>query len=304
MPVPTSAPNGEQRRHLLRDAQGRLIGPAEMRRVPVTAIKVDHAYQRDVVSQWVHEHLPFDEEQAGAVVLSARAGGPYCIDGNHRVELARASGVALVNALVIDGLTQEAEARLFTRYQRERRNLTAHALYRADLVAGDPDTLVIVRIVHVAGFQITKGTVRWTAGTDHISAIDALRWIHRYGGEDLLARVLQTVRRLWFTEEKSASGQILKALALVFTSASDDPAFKVDIFERMLRENAPLKLIRLSESVAKRRNTATTGAANIAEAMVEQYNRRLAKGTPPLKLRIGGRQRPRPARAPAPAAEA
>lgn len=268
---------------------GKTIAKAELRPVPVEVIKLDSHYQRDTSQHWVDEHRPFDSQQSGAIVLSSRAGGPYCIDGGHRLALARADGVSHINAFVIDGLTQAEEARLFTRYQRERRNLTSFALFRADCVAGDPQTLALVRVVHSAGFTLER-----KGGPHNITAIDSLRYIQRLGGDELLGRTLDAIKGVWLGEDKALSGQILKGVAIFLRSAGQQPTFRRERFERVMNNLAPSKVIRLAMGIANKRSAANVGPANVAEALHENYNKTLTKGELPLgPLTIGDRRRPR-----------
>lgn len=269
---------------------GKVIGKAELRVVPIHVIKIDSRYQRDTNQHWVAEHLPFDPRQAGAVVLSSRQGGPYCIDGGHRIALAKADGVHSINAFVIDGLTQADEARLFARYQRERRNLTSFALFRADVVSGDPDTAALVRVVHAAGFTLER-----KGGPNNITAIDSLRYIQRYGGEDLLSRTLDVVRTFWLTEEKALSGQILKGVAIFLHSAGQQPSFRRERFERVMTALAPVKVLRLAMGIADKRKAANVGSGDVAEALHTHYNKTLTKEELPLPpLTIGAKRRPGP----------
>lgn len=288
MTMPTTG-DTRPRRYTMRDQKGNPVGTgAELRAVPVYAIKIDSAYQRDVKAAWVHAHMPFDPKTAGALILSSRAGGPYCIDGQHRLALARESGTDKVHALVIDGLTQADEARLFVIYQRSRTNLTSHALFRAELNAGDPETTAMVRIVNNAGFHLAK-----KSGPLNITAIDAVRWVMRYGGDDLLARTLDLIRRLWFEEEKALSGQIIKGIALFLSSAGEQPTFSRERLERVMKANGPLRIMRIAQAIAEKRKAATSSPANIAEALQAEYNKLVTKGEEPLEpLRIGEKRRP------------
>lgn len=277
------------RRYVVRQ-DGKVIGTGTLNRIAVHTIKIDSAYQREVSPEWVHRHLPFDAKQAGAIVLSGRAGGPYCIDGGHRLALAKESGEQTINAFVIEGLTQRDEARLFTRYQRERRNLTSYALFRADKVAGDEDTMAMDRIVRTAGFQLGKSA----ASGSTITAIDAVRYIQRTGGDELLAETLRTVKRFWIGEEKALSGQVLKGIALFLQSSGSSPNFRQAVFERYLTKTAPVKLLRESQAVSVRRSGApAVTAANVAEAILEGFNKLVKDDAAKLPaLTIGRRARP------------
>ena len=278
------------KRYTVRTADGTVIGKAELRSVHVDTIRIDHAYQRDTSSSWVEDHRPFDARQAGAIVLSGRAGGPYCIDGGHRLALAKADGVATINAFVIDGLNQGDEARLFTRYQRERRNLTSYALFRADLVALDPDTMAMDRVVRANGYMLGKSPT--TPRT--ITAIDSIRYVQRVGGEDLLNRTLRLVGQFWIGEEKALSGQVLKGMAIFLQSAGEQSSFRQAVLEKFMDKIPPVKLLRLSLSVSHKRGAAPAATpANVAEAIHEEYNKLVRDEAEKLRpLTIGNRARP------------
>lgn len=268
---------------------GKDIGHAELRQVPVEAIKIDHDYQRGTNSKWVSEHMPFNDQQAGALVLSDRMGGPYCIDGGHRLELARASGVHKVNCFVIEGLSKQTEARLFTYYQRERRNLNSHDLFRADVASGDDDTLAMVRIVTNAGFRLVdkKG-----AGPNNITAIDACRYIQRYGGDDLLARTLDTVKQFWLGYDKALSGQVLKGIAVFLHSAGEQALFRRETFAKVMQEHVPVRILGLAQENATKRVSSSTSAGDVAEAIWFKYNQKAAKEMRLSALTISGKRRP------------
>lgn len=278
------------RRYTVRTADGIVIGKAIMAAIPVGSIKIDHAYQRDTSSSWVEDHRPFDAQQAGAIVLSARAGGPYCVDGGHRVALANADGIPTINSFLVEGLSQADEARLFTRYQRERRNLTSYALFRADLVAHDPDTMAMDRVVRANGYMLGK-----TASTPRtITAIDSIRYIQKVGGEDLLHRTLRLVGQFWIGEEKALSGQVLKGMALFLQSAGEQSSFSQPTLDKVMNKVPPVKLLRLSLSVSHKRGAAPAATpANVAEAIHEEYNKLVRDEAEKLRpLTIGKRERP------------
>lgn len=281
--------NDKPRRYAVK-VEGRVVGYGELRRVAVSSVKIDSAYQRDVSREWVQRHLPFDAKQAGALVLSGRAGGPFCIDGGHRLELAKESGEAMINAFVIEGLSQRDEAGLFTRYQRERRNLTSFALFRADRVAGDADTIAMDRVVATSGFTLGKSAT--TPNT--ITAIDSVRYVQRIGGDQLLADTLKIVRTFWIGEEKALSGQVLKGIALFLQSSGDKPTFHQPVLDKYLKATAPVRLLRESQAVAVRRSGApSVTAANVAEAILEGYNKLVPNDAEKLQpLTIGKRRRP------------
>jgi hypothetical protein len=287
--VTTAFNDGEKPKGFRARFQGRDIGRAELRQVPVDAIKIDPAYQRGTSRKWVADHMPFDEERAGTAILSHRGGALYCIDGGHRLELARASGVAKINCYVIEDLSQRQEAELFTFYQRERRNLNSHDLFRADVASGDEDTLAMVRIVTSAGFRLVD---KAGSGPNNITAIDACRYIQRYGGDDLLARTLDTVKTFWIGFEKALSGQVLKGIAVFLHSAGEQASFRRETFTRVMQDNVPVRILGLAQQNATKRVSSSTSASDVAEAIWQQYNKKAQKDLQLSALTISGRKRP------------
>lgn len=285
MPVATQKP-----KRMVMKVDGEAVAKGFMRPVPVAVIRIDPGYQRDLKQSFIADAGDYDPNLAGTVILSSRAGGPYCIDGHHRVGIARASGVTHVNAFVIDDLSKADEARLFVRLQRMRRALSSFDLFRGDSAAGDPDTLAMIRIVNNAGFRLVA---KAGGGPTSITAIDSVRYIHRYGGDDLLSRTLAMVKEMWLGEPKALSGPVLKGLALFLQSAGQQPNFNRDRLVRVMGSHGPMKVEKLAQAIAIKRNAATAGPANFAEAILAEYNKLIPKGETPLPpLTIGSRKRP------------
>lgn len=275
-------------------ANGEALAKGYMRQVPVAAIKRDTKYQRDINSAFIEAAGKFDPDLAGTVILSSRSGGPYVVDGGHRVEIARLWGLTHVNAFVIDNLTQADEADLFVKFQRMRRALSSHDLFKSELTAGAqhyPETAAMVRVVSNAGFHLArKGGGSPTA----ITAIDSIRYIHRYGGDDLLSRTLGLVKEVWFGEPKALSGPVLKGLALFLHSAGQEPHFRRERLVKALALYTPMKYERLAQSIAMKRNAASVGPGNFAEAIHAEYNKGIKSEEALPQLKISGKRRPGP----------
>lgn len=280
----------EKPKRMVMKADGEVVAKGFMRPVPVAVIKIDPGYQRDLKQSFIADAGQFDPQLAGTVILSSRLGGPFCIDGHHRVGIARASGITHVNAFVIDDLTKADEARLFVRLQRMRRALSSYDLFRGESVSGDPETLAMIRIVNNAGFRLVP---KAGGSPTAITAIDSIRYIHRYGGDDLLSRTLGMVKELWFDEPKALSGPVLKGLALFLQSAGQQPNFERDRLARVMHAYGPMKVGKLAQAIAIKRNATSAGPANFAEAILGEYNKLTPKGETPLPpLTIGSRKRP------------
>lgn len=188
---------------------------SKYRRVATDEIVVDGRYQRPVEQFRVDKIAEgFDETLFGVIEVSRRNGKCAVFDGQHRLEAARALGMKDVPCLVHDGLTPEAEAELFVRLQRERKNINPNDRFKARLFYNDPVALDINRVVTEAGFSIKPNAADAAPDVWRIRAVAALeRAYHRYG-PDHLYETLDTVRAWWGGDKKSTDGSLIEGVAL------------------------------------------------------------------------------------------
>ncbi|TFG67854.1 MAG: hypothetical protein E4H24_05125 [Thermomicrobiales bacterium] len=262
----------------------------EMRMVPVDQVHYDADYQRSVDQKWITDHMPFLPEQAGTVVLSRRGGRLWCVDGRHRINLADLSEVKEVRAFVIHDMTKQEEASLFVRLQRERRALSAWDLFRAEMAAGEPQTLEMVNALNRAGFRIDQKT----SGDPHvITAVDSVRFVYRLGGAQIIDDTLRLITdSMWLNLDRALSGPILKGLAIFLQSEQEKPTYDAERTLKKLRACAPTYLLLMAQQIAINRRSASVSATNVAEAVVQLYNERLANATKLPPITINRRKRP------------
>lgn len=247
-------------------------GPGEHRRVPLRDLRLDSTYQRDLDSTKVRRMVEeWDPRRAQVVVLSHRAHILWVVDGQHRVAALRERGELFVDAVVHEGMTQKDEADLFVALQRGRKNLNAWDLFKAETTAGHEDVMNLIRIVSVQGFKIDR-----TAGHGHIGAVGALRRIFRLGGEPLLTLVLSTTRMVWAGDKRALDGQTLEGLALFLHSFRSEPQYDGTRALTILQGTPAITFLRLAQEIAQTRSSASSSATNVAEAIRNRYNERLA----------------------------
>lgn len=263
---------------------------AELREIPVDQIHYDPEYQRPTNQKWITDHQPFLPEQAGTIVVSVRGGRLWCVDGRHRASLADFCGVKTIRAFVITGMTKQEEASLFVKLQRERRSLSAWDLYRAEVAAGEPQTNDMVVALHQSGFRIDQKT----GGDPHvITAIDSMRFVYRLGGAPLIGDTLRLVTdSMWLNLERSLSGPILKGLAIFLHSEQERPTYDAERTVKQLRHCAPTFLLLKAQQIAITRRSASVSATNVAEAVLDLYNARLASASKLPGITINQRKRP------------
>lgn len=270
---------------------GHLTGrEVDLRLIPVKEVVYDSDYQRPTDEKWISDHRPYLPEQAGTVVISLRGGRLWGVDGRRRNTLADVCAVERVQAFVIKGMTKQEEAALFVKLQRERRALTAWDLYRAEMAAEEPQTVDMVRALHKAGFKID----RKTSGDPHvITAIDSVRFVYRLGGVELIAETLRLIAdSMWLNLDRALSGPILKGLSIFLQSEQERPTYDAERVVKKLRECAPTFLLLKAQEIAIQRRSASVSATNVAEAVLDLYNQRLAHQSKLPGLTINQRKRP------------
>lgn len=255
--------------------------------VKASALRRDPAYQRDVEMRWVQKHLPFDVTRAGAIVISSRDGGPYVVDGWHRVELALGSKVEDIIVFQIDGMTQVDEAELFVDLNGERRGLTALALWKADLTALNRNALDLQTVVQRAGYRISADS-----GPRNIKAIEALRWVQKNCDLKAVSKTLELVDTAWFDMKDRLTGQVLKGLAEFIYSARAQQQFDERRLLRVLNLNGPARLRALAGERAVERSASTAATGDYAAVLAALYNKGLRKKNELQPLTVAGRRKP------------
>lgn len=144
------------------DPQGDPGPKPELAWLPVGKLAVDPKYQRDTGSRR-SQHLiakiaaDFRWSRFGVVLTVKHQRGWFVIDGQHRVEAARARGnISHVPSVVLPHATVALAAADFVAINRDRVSVTPLHIHHAQLAAGDPAALAIARVCAAAGVTICR----------------------------------------------------------------------------------------------------------------------------------------------------
>ncbi|HEV8656927.1 MAG TPA: DUF6551 family protein [Candidatus Limnocylindria bacterium] len=241
--------------------------------VPLADIGFDTDYQRDLESSRVHKMVrEWDGRRCASLMLSARGGRLWCVDGQHRIAAMRELGIDAWMAIVLEGMTKQEEADLYILLQLDRKSLNAWDLFKAGKTAAHADVIAIIRIIQKHGFRLAP-----TAGPNHIGAIGAIRRIFRLGGERLLNLTLDTTARHWATavsdrHSVARQGISLEGLAIFLHSFREQPQYDPDRARVVLEKNSPAIFIRKAQELAMERMRANSSPVMVAEALRDVYN--------------------------------
>jgi hypothetical protein len=203
----------------------------------------------------------FDPYQINPVKVSRRDGTNYVFNGQHTIEIvAMKSGSrdTPVWCMIYDDLNYEHEADIFANQMKYVKPLMPYEVFNANLEAGNPDQLMINRIVESYGMEIGQ---KKSANT--ITAVSTIEAIYKKYGYHTLDRVIRLCIGTWEGEVNSFSANIMNAICLLVVVYGDL------LNERTFKEKVGAISVKQICRVAKDRRP---GSLGVAEVMVIEYN--------------------------------
>lgn len=196
---------------------------SKIEEVELNKLQVDDSYQRDVSENLVDFFAEnWDTVASELLLISDRGprpkdgnitGGLFLVNGQHRTKAAMKRGLTTLSARVID-LRKEADPAAIEADFRLKTNkrLPDGALerFRAQVRAGDPESLAIVRLLARFGTEINK-TPNPEVGVNCVSTVESL---YRLDDGAILTETLEVIRDTWRSVDgKRSKAALLKGLA-------------------------------------------------------------------------------------------
>lgn len=185
----------------------------ENRKIDVEQLNISDAYQRTIVPARVNRIAKnLDQDAFGSLTVGERRDGSYwVVDGMQRLTAARKLGIGMVPCDVFSSEGQEHEARVFRLKNRERTNVSACALFRAQLTEGDSQSLAIASVVKQAGLKLALAS----EGNHYpyVRAVKALERSFQRVGPDGLADALSMLIEAWPGEDGVLQGDMIEGMA-------------------------------------------------------------------------------------------
>lgn len=189
----------------------------------VDRLTVDRSYQRDANSlrsrrliQEIAES--WDWRLCTPLLVAARDGGLYIIDGQHRWEAARMRGDIPHLPCAVGNYTGSAEeAALFVAANRHRVRVNPLDMWRAAVTAGDAATIALDRMVASAGLSIAQHPAHQQLKPGELLCTKALYTALRLHGEDKVGKALVVIGGAFREQVITHSGLLFAAVLGFFT---------------------------------------------------------------------------------------
>ncbi len=197
--------------------------PPSLEQVPLGRLLVDPAYQRAIDGKQSRKIISgmiklWDWSLCQPLAVSRRAdGGLYVLDGQHRLEGARARGDILYLPCVINaGLDLAGEARTFVKINTERQKLSDSDVFLGMLAAGDGDAVAVQGIMESTGWSLarTKNCAIWKPG--QLICGPMLMRMLKARGEHAVRFALATLRAAYPETAVTVTATLLAALGEIF----------------------------------------------------------------------------------------
>lgn len=242
----------------------------ENRKISVDELNISDAYQRTIVPSRVNQIAKnLDQDAFGSLTVGERKDGSYwVVDGMQRLTAARNLGIAMVPCDVFESSGPKHEARVFRLKNRERTNVSACALFKAQLTEGDEQSLAIAEIVRRAGLKLALGN----EGNHYpyLRAVKALERSFRRVGPDGLASALSILMEAWPGEDGSLQGDMIEGTCWFIKKCPDfdrsrlvSRLGKKSVMSVVRAADANLKLGRDRDSSSYGRSLATYDAIDL-----------------------------------------
>lgn len=183
-------------------------------------IVIDHRFQRpekeSLIDAIAANPLPM---AFGVPVCFKRDNGVfYCADGQQRIKgvLKSANPPLLIPTVwwTVAGVQHEAE--IFVRINEYRKQLSPHEKHVAKLVAKDPASVAIERLVETAGLSISNRS----GSTRTIGAIAGLHYVYNVAGEEGALQTLCVLRDAFPDDRRAFDTVLIRVIGDIVANAN------------------------------------------------------------------------------------
>ena len=198
---------------ILTERQRKCVPDVSFELIPIRNLVSNQNYQRPLSEGHIRKALDeFDVYQINPVKVSRRGGVNYVFDGQHTVlarETLEGKNSVPILCKVYEDLTMCHEAELFAR-QTGVSSLPTHGeRLRANVLAGDDESIDFCRATERSGIQVelTGKRYEW-----HLSCIGTAMAMYRRLGAELYTDALNIIADSWKGEKDSLRYEIIRAV--------------------------------------------------------------------------------------------
>lgn len=256
--------------------EGKYNCPFNFQMVTASSLISAQDYQREISGAHVTELVQnFDKYQAHPILASRRAGKLYVYDGQHTLAafMKKFGNDVVVPVLIVDGLSEQDEAKLFRHQCDFNKKLTVKNVLNAGFVANENDVIAYCDVLKSCGFEFEFSKTDRAQNRDGVLANHAYTFNQIFRkknkGAAQLKNVLTIISSAWGKRAKAMDVEVLKGID-VFTTIYKGEYEMARLISSLQNVNPGAIKKNATESMAK-------GSLKYAEAVWMIYNNRLSK---------------------------
>lgn len=216
------------------------LGAKGFAMVPVSKMRVDHAYQRVLKARVKKMIARWDYNKCDVLIVSFRDGYFYVVDGQHRYEAAKANGVEFLACQILEEMTQIDEAKCFLAQNTEACSLTPYDTWNANLLIGDIVDCTIDKVCRE--YNVTVQGNRGVKQAAILGSLTEARIIVKQHGADGLRWILNVLDAAKWDEQRRGHGtNIMRGLKNFYGSHKENLFAYTDRVKCLLFKNSPQK---------------------------------------------------------------
>lgn len=259
------------------------ISEPKIMTIPVMKLKSTSFAQRVFIKSHVQKIVDnFDPKQLQPIVVSHRDGCYYIVDGDHRTAAVRIKfgREHLMNCMVVEGLTETEEAKLFIDLNKNRKPLTAVDEAKGRYNSGDKvirDLYKICEKNHILlDIKVETANKADNASEDvYVGTVKCVRGIERVYRDlgydyDKMFRIVKLLSSTWFDDKNTFQEPMLKMMALLIETYGDEISDRVFISNLSASsETTPDKIM---SKARERKFSRERVEIEMARIVVDRYN--------------------------------
>lgn len=242
--------------------------------VPITKIRVDDAYQRQLKKSRVQQILrDFTWSHFQPVMLAEHEDGTFTVfDGQHRVEAARQHpNVKDVPAAIVAFDAAFEEAGAFLGVNVNRTTITNIERYYAGIEAGDTEMMAVCSALEEAGCEVVEAG-KYSPAPNKTAAVSSVSRAIKTYGETAVTAACLTLRKAWPKDARALNGSLIVCLARLYRQNN-----KIIDADRMIAKLVTKNRGLLTgDAEALRKIGGGDSMLALTKALVEMYNRGLS----------------------------
>lgn len=233
------------------------------------------SYQREpkyIKSKKISENLDLD--LIGVILVSKRDNKLWIIDGQHRVNALKLSGIKYVLCQVLENLSIEEEADKYLKLNTLRTSLNSNQKFIAKLESNNSVAKDIVKIL--SNYGLSYATNNGIRENNKIACLSSCEYAYKKIGPVEFDNIFKIIKAAWNNKSAALHVQIIRGLSTFIKTHRE--YYNINVLIAATKDIEPQFIIHEGSKMVQNRNNLNDSACeHIAKIIWNQYNEKARK---------------------------